>query len=329
MFKKEGIFINFDNTELDKLLRQLRKIEKHRSVSAEKKIRKIYKQILTEIKLFLSDAYINYAIDDKLTFAVLQQHGYYARFIEEVEEKLRGISPQIAKEITKMVERAYQAMYDGSISAVKKAAGSDLLLHQLLDGIQGTTPEIVKRAVENPIPKLKLKDTLKKNRKDIIYNIKREVNTGLLNGDRYSTVAKRISKSLDGDYKKSVRIARTESHRVIEAGHNDANVVMDEKLKGSGYRLVKKWRTVGDERVRPNRGKGKKPSGKYNHVILDGVKAPMHYYFKSESVKTFAPSQSGAAGFDINCRCQIFTELVTDEELEKIKRIYKDNISSG
>ena len=319
--------MNFDNTELDKLLRQLRKIEEHRSVSAEKKIRKIYKQILAELKLFLSDTYINYAIDDKLTYATLQQYGYYGRFIEEVEEKLSGISPQISNEITKTVENAYQAMYDGSIQAVKKAAGSNLLLHQFLDGVQGTTPEIVKRAVENPIPKLTLKDTLEKNRKDIIYDIKREVNTGLLNGDRYTTVAKRISKSLDGDYKKSVRIARTESHRVIEAGHNDANVAMDEKLKGSGYRLIKIWHTMEDERVRPKRGRGKKPKGEYNHIILNNVKAPMNYLFNSEGTKAFAPSQSGKAGFDINCRCSISTELVTDKELEEIKKTYSEYIS--
>lgn len=93
--------MNFDNTKLDKLLRQLRKIKRHRSVSAEKQIRKIYKQILAEIKLFLSDAYINYAINDQLTYATLQQYGYYARFIEEVEEKLSGISSQISNEITK------------------------------------------------------------------------------------------------------------------------------------------------------------------------------------------------------------------------------------
>ena len=319
--------MNFDNTELDKLLRQLRKIEKHRSVSAEKQIRKIYKQILSEIKLFLSDAYINYAINDQLTYATLQQYGYYARFIEEVEEKLSGISPQISNEITKTVEEAYQAMYDGSIRAVKSAAGSNLVLHQVLNGVQGTTPEIIKSAVENPIPKLTLKDTLEKNRKEIIYNIKREVNTGLLNGDRYTTVAKRISKSLDGDYKKSVRIARTESHRVIEAGHNDANVAMDEKLKGSGYRLIKIWHTMQDERVRPKRGLGKKPKGEYNHVILEGVKAPMDYYFVSDHVKTLAPSQSGKAGFDINCRCNLSTALVTDKELEEIKKTYSKYIS--
>lgn len=323
--------MNFDNTQLDKLLRQLRKIEEHRSVAAEKQIRKTYKQILAELKLFLSDAYINYSIDDRLTFAALQQHGYYARFIEEVEEKLSGISPQISNEITKTVEEAYQAMYDGSIQAVKKAAGSNLLLHQFLDGVQGTAPEVVRSAVENNIfddpRKLILKDTLEKNRKDIIYNIKREVNTGLLNGDRYSTVAKRISKSLDGDYKKSIRIARTESHRVIEAGHNDANVAMDEKLKGSGYRLIKIWHTMQDERVRPKRGRGKKPSGAYNHVILDNVKAPMDYYFNSEGTKAMAPSQSGEAGFDINCRCQLSTKLVSDKELEEIKRTYSEHIS--
>ena len=61
---------------------------------------------------------------------------------------------------------------------------------------------------------LTLKDTLEKHRKDIIYAIKRDIGVGLSNGDRYTTMARRISKNLDGDYKKSIRIVRTEAHRV-------------------------------------------------------------------------------------------------------------------
>jgi hypothetical protein len=326
---KGGISIEFNQTKLDKLLRQLRKIEEHRSKAAEKEIRKIYKQILNEIKIFLSDTYSTYAVDDKLTYATLQQYGYYAKFIEEVEQRLNGISPRVSNEIIKVVEKTYEAMHNGMIQAVTLAAGDDKVLHSLLSQVKGTTPEIVKRAVENPIPKLTLKDTLEKNRKEIIYNIKREVNVGLLNGDRYTTVAKRLSKSLDGDYKKAVRIVRTETHRVIEEGHADANQAMDEALKGSGYRMVKVWHTARDERVRPGRGIGKKSKGKYNHVVLEGVKAPMNYYFKSGNVKTLAPSQSGIAGFDINCRCYLTTELVPDKELEEIKIKYADYIAKG
>lgn len=330
-FRYGGIHIDFDNNKLDRLLRQLRKIEEHRSKAAEREIRKIYKQILAEVKLFLSDTYINYAVDDQLTYATLQQYGYYSRFIEEVEEKLSGISPQIANEITKTVEATYAGMYDGAIKAVKKAAGDNLILHEVFSGIEGTTPEIIKRAVENPIPKLTLKDTLEKNRKDIIYNIKREVNTGLLNGDRYTTVAKRLSESLDGDYKKSVRIARTETHRVIEAGHSDADSVLDEKLKGTGYRLVKIWHTMKDQRVRPGRGIGKKKSkGKANHIKMEGVTIPQDKYFILEpGVTTFAPSQSGTARQDINCRCYLSTKLVTDEELKKIEKQYSEFIANS
>ncbi len=45
-----------------------------------------------------------------------------------------------------------------------------------------------------------------------------------MNGDRYSTMAGRIKQSVDGSYKKAIRISRTETHRVREAGNLDAAI---------------------------------------------------------------------------------------------------------
>ena len=304
-------------TNLEKYLYQLRRIEEHRAVASEKEIRKIYKQLLKEINGFLGNIYASYSKDGVLTYADLAQVGMDARFLEEVEQRINGITPQVAKEIQSTVEKSYEACYTGMQEAVKKAAGDREKLQQAFSTVNAVTPDVIKRAVNNPVSGLTLNDTLEKHRKDIIYDIKKHIGVGLSNGDRFTTMAKRISESLDGDYKKSIRIVRTEAHRVRESGYNDAATDINNTLKKgtSGYVMAKTWKTMKDSRVRPNRQKRKK----YNHVKMDGVTIPQDELFKLPSGATcMCPSQTGVAGEDINCRCYLSYDLVLASELTKV-----------
>lgn len=307
-------------SNLEKYLYQLRRIEEHREAAAEKEIRKIYKELLKELNSYLADIYISYSEDDMLTYSDLAKAGIDARFLEEVEQKINGISPTIASQINDTVNATYEACYDGMHNAVVKAAGNRELLKQAFNSVSAVTPDVIKRAVENPVSGLTLKDTLEKHRKEIIYDIKRNIGVGLTNGDRYTTMAKRIAESLDGDYNKSIRIVRTETHRVRESGFNDAATAVNETLKQgtSGYVMAKTWRTMQDNRVRPARAKGK--AKKYNHIKMDGVTVPQDQLFKLPSGATcMCPSQTGVAGEDINCRCYLSYDLVLASELTKVQ----------
>lgn len=307
-------------TKLEKYLFQIRRIEEHREKTAEKEIRKIYKEVLKELNSFLADIYVTYSKDDMLTYANLAAAGMDARFLEEVERHISGITPKISKEITDTVERTYEACYDGMRNAVVKAAGDRELLQQAFATVRACTPDMIRVAVNNPISGLTLKDRLEKHRKDIIYDIKQNIGVGLSNGDRYSTMARRISESLDGDYKKAVRIVRTEAHRARETGNSDAATAINEALlKGtSGYVMAKTWRTMQDERVRPLKAKGKNKL--YNHVKMDGVTIPQTDMFELPSgAKCMCPSQTGVAGEDINCRCYLSYDLVKASELTKVQ----------
>lgn len=305
-------------TNLEKYLYQLRRIEEHREKKAEKEVRKIYKELLKELNGFLGNIYATYSEDDMLHYADLAKAGMDARFLEEVEQRINGISPKVAKEIQETVQQTYEACYDGMRNAVVKAAGNRELLQQAFATVQACTPEVIRAAVNNPVSGLTLKDTLEKHRKEIIYDIKKNIGVGLTNGDRFSTMAGRIAESLDGDYTKAVRIVRTEAHRVRETGFNDAATAIDETLKKgtSGYVMAKTWHTMQDERVRPQKQKRKK----YNHVKMDGVTIKQDELFKLPSGATCkAPSQTGVAGEDINCRCYLSYDLVLASELTKVQ----------
>lgn len=283
---------------------QLRKTEAHRTKEAEAEIRKLYKGLLKDTQQFIAEEYVKFAEDGKLTYEILRANTENARFLAEVEQKLNGISPEVSSAITRTVEDMYTIAYNGMVEAVQKSSTAEEL-RSALQGLQGVTAETIKAAIENPIAGLTLSDTLEKNRKNIIWNIKREIGVGLTTGDRYDTMARRIAKSLDGDYKKAVRIVRTEAGRVREAGHLESGKEINDALKDgtTNMRMVKKWVTMKDGRVRDT------------HSSMNGVTVAMDEEFELPSgVKTMAPKQSGVAAEDINCRCFVKYELVDGQK---------------
>lgn len=314
-----------DEKTLQKRLAELRSKTLREANGSEQEIRRLYKSLLKDLQGFVATEYAQYAQEGKLTYSMLQQKGEYARFISEVTQRLDNITPDIVAETNRVVEEIYDLNYKGMIDAVSNA--KDLPdLERELSSVKATYAETVKRSVTNTViedpSKLVLKEALEYNRQGIVYNIKRQVSMGLVNGDRYDEIAKRISNSLDGDYKKSIRIARTETHRVREQGLNDAAVDCSNAIKNgsSGLIMVKIWRTAQDERVRPNRGKGKKPAKNgADHVSMEGVTVLADEEFELPSGgTTLTPGNSGIANQDINCRCYCSYKLVTEEEYRKL-----------
>lgn len=336
-----------DKATLSELLVEVRRIEAHRQKGAEKKIKQCYELLLKDLHEFLGVSYAKLAEDDVLTYAILQQKGEFARFLDEVVKKVNNITPKAATEITSVVNDVYELAYNGVVKAVA-AADTVGALHTALQALPLVTPEIIKRAVENPISGLTLKDTLEKNRKEIVYNIKREIGTGLTQGDRMSTMAKRITNQVDIDYRKAMTITRTEVHRVREAGNCDSARDISTSLdKGdSGMVMVKIWRTMQDESVRPQRQPYKRKSGVKarkkstaglrsslsgaNHVKMEGATVKADEPFNlGGGVYADAPGGSGVAGHDINCRCYVEYDLLTVAEFEKATgKKYKNPLTS-
>lgn len=304
---------------LEHYLRELRKIEEHREKWCEQNVRRHYKDLMNDLQEFLGVEYAQLAQDDKLTYEILHSKGQYARFIEEVERRTTKFSTKASQEIKDTVQLTYQKCFEGMVDAVEKS-NNYAELKSNLKGLRAVTPDIIKNAVSNTF----LEDALEKNHKAVIYDIKQQIGIGLSQGDRMSTMARRISEQLDKDYKKAIQIARTECHRVREAGYQDASERISQQLinDDSDYVLVKTWKTMQDMAVRPYRKKGKtfiKGKGP-DHVSMHGKTILVDEFFEldgSIKAKAKAPGQSGVAGHDINCRCYLSRDLMTKEEYEK------------
>lgn len=302
---------------LNRYLSTVRRIEEHREQSAVKELKKLYRQLMKEIGERVAESYARYADPETgaIDYAVLHRDGMDVRLLEEIMRSTGIASLEECRIIEQLAKESYAKCYDGMVSAVQRAATDDAL-QESLQTIRAVAPEVIAEAVHNPVNGLTLADRLEKKRGEIIYGIKQSVGVGLSQGDRYDTMTRRIAETLAGAdgaggyYGKAVRIARTEAHRVREAGNSDAAVALQEKAAPAGYQMLKRWNTMKDERVRPNRRyKTKKgwKSGKpgfYNHAAMDGVEIPLDEDFKLPSGASGpAPGKMGVAGEDINCRC--------------------------
>lgn len=301
-----------EQKDLEYYLSQIRRIAEHRETDAEEKIKEVYKKLKADLRHFVADYYADHGEDDRLSFEILNRKRQYARFIEEAVKITDDHLPEIREDIEKAVDDTYKITFDGMTDAVKRSVSSDELKEEL-KGIKAATPEQIRAGVLNDVSGITPEMTYTKDRATFIYELQKQLNIGLANGDRYTTMAKRISQRCDIAYRRSLLIARTETHRVREKGFLDSAEEINGTLESGSdpISLVKTWNSMEDERVRDTE--------KANHRVVDGVSVGVDDVFTLKGgVTAKAPGSSGTAYNDCNCRCFLSYEMKSvDKTSEK------------
>lgn len=309
---------------LNELLYEVRRIEKSRVTLTEKKMQSIYRSLYKDLSAFISDEYVKYADEDgRLFLSYLDGKNKRAKFLENVMKNVDGKSSQVRREMLDLVDATYEKAYKGIANAVKNADDTKKLLSSTDTLVR---PEVLKQAVYNNIDKLTLDAVMEKHRAEIIADIQQTLTVGLMNGDRYETMAKRIQERLGVSYGKASNIARTESHRNIENGLLDGAKETSKIIDKDGDLIyAATWRTMKDERVRPQQRRRTKKgwvttiSGNgANHIKMEGVTIKVGEKFKLEpNVYAECPGMSGTARNDCRCRCFLEYRLMTVAEFAK------------
>ncbi len=306
---------------LNELLYDIRRIEEHREVLTEAKIKKIYKSLMKDLDAFLGDGYRKYAdTDGRFFLSYLDAQNKRASFLNEIVENVDGITPKLKRQIENLIDETYEQTYSGMVEALKQADTAEKLKYITAD--ISVQEDVLKETVNNNVNKLTLPSVLEKHRAEIVYSIQQELAVGLMNGDRYDQMAKRIAEKVNISQTKAMNIARTESHRNIESGFMDCAENIQDGLDGSEYIYAATWRTMKDGNVRPysrRRTKGGwktyKSSNGADHTIMEGVTVKAGEMFDlQDGNETKAPGKSGIAKHDCNCRCFLEYNLMTEKE---------------
>ena len=149
-------------------------------------------------------------------------------------------------------------------------------------------------------------DSLGIDIKELKQVVRTEVSRGLSQAYSYEKMATLIKRASGNSYTNSVRIARTEGHRIT----NEATYNAQMKAKSKGAQIMKQWDATLDGKTRPE------------HQYLDGQIVDVDKPFKdSDGNETMYPGGFGIARLDINCRCVIQQRakwfLNKDEEFAK------------
>lgn len=137
-------------------------------------------------------------------------------------------------------------------------------------------------------------------------DVLREISRGIAQGLSYQEMARNLKNATNVDYNKTLRIAKTEGHRIQQ----EATYNVQKRAIAKGAKVVKQWDSTLDGKTRPT------------HRALDGQIIGVEEYFKSESgYKALYPGNFGIPSEDCNCRCCLLQRAewaLSDEEFTKM-----------
>jgi len=279
--------------QLAKIEKQIwNELEKIEDV-AIKELKKNYTQTLDSIRQELANIYEKYAKDGKLTKAQMTKYNRLSKLKKRLNDiltkELRGVGDTL-KTLQRTqyeesffrhswaLDRAVEANIDWGTINEKAAA-------QSVKRFEDPSHDFYETAIKD------LKDSSKRR-------VQRDITQGIIRGDSYDKMAKRISKTMSKSLKNSMRIARTEGQRAAVEGQQSKYAEAKEK----GVPVTEIWDATNDSRTRPK------------HGALDGKEKQDKGWYVPGIGWIPGPLQSGVASFDINCRCRIRGKVVDIEE---------------
>ena len=137
-------------------------------------------------------------------------------------------------------------------------------------------------------------------------DIMREISRGIAQSLSYQEIARNLKNITNVDYNKSLRIAKTEGHRI----QNESAYNVQKRAIQRGAKVLKQWDSTLDKKTRAT------------HRELDGQIVGVDEYFVSPNGhKALYPGEFGVASEDVNCRCALLQRAewaLSDEEFTKM-----------
>lgn len=242
----------------------------------------------------------------------LQSKIYQLQYQQSLEQQISGYLNILQNENIETVEKFLRKCYeDAFIGNVYSLQQQNIPLLFPIDQTQ------LIQSVMKQTEGYTFSDRLYNNISKLQKVVKSEIIRGLATQLSYAQIARNISDYGEADMNRSMRIARTEGHRV----QNTARLDSMNAAKKKGADIVKQWDATLDGITRPH------------HRQLDGQIRELDEPFEVAGMKVEAPGGFGLASEDCNCRCCVLqrarwavdkgfhtrylgkTENMTDEQL--------------
>lgn len=265
-------------------------------LAAEKKqlnqLKATYKQAADDIanKIKISNGKINVLLKDfdnldEVQKSILQSQIYQRNFQLSLKKQIDGFMKELEKDQYSSVSEYLRQSYDmGYIGTMYDLAGQSIPLIMPID-----QKKVTKAIVHDTKLSKRLYTRLGEDVNRLKKKVAGEISRGIATADSYVNIARNIANGTMAGINKTMRIARTEGHRIQCTAAFDAQYA----AKDAGADIVKQWDATLDGRTRDT------------HRQLDGQIRELDEPFEVYGMEAMFPSDFGDPAEDINCRCAL------------------------
>ena len=261
-----------------------------------KQLEQSYKDAIADI-----DKYILQLLARKDTEnlqSIIYQIKYQEAIKKELESYLKVLHSKNFNTVDEYLKECYEQAHIGTLFDLQ---GQGIPLILPLDQEQMISAITLNSKLSAP-----LYNALGYNVDALKLSVLQEISRGIAQGLSYQEIARNLKNITNVDYNKTLRIAKTEGHRIQQ----EATYNVQKRAIERGANVVKQWDSTLDGKTRPT------------HRVLDGQIVGVDEYFKSESgYKALYPGNFGIPSEDCNCRCCLLQRAkwaLSDEEFTKI-----------
>ena len=286
---------------MNKAQKQVTQAQLNREKQTIKELKQIYQQALKDCEKKISE--LSARTDMENLQSIIYQKQYQEALKAQLEGVLSNLQSNSYATVSDYLTKCYRDGYTGVMYDLQKTG---------IPIIMPIDQAAVVRAIQTD-SKLS-KSLYDKMGEDVTYlkkAVRAEVSRGIANGSTWNEVAGKLSRHMANTpfqkaYNNSIRIARTEGHRIQVQSALDAQHV----AKSKGADIVKQWDATLDGATREH------------HQMLDGQIREVDEPFEVANLKVEAPGMFGLASEDCNCRCCLLQRArwaLDDEELQTLK----------
>ena len=230
--------------------------------------------------------------------SIIYQIKYQEAIKKELESYLKVLHSKNFNTVDEYLKECYEQAHIGTLFDLQ---GQGIPLILPLDQEQMISAITLNSKLSAP-----LYNALGYNVDALKLDVLREISRGIAQGLSYQEMARNLKNVTNVDYNKTLRIAKTEGHRIQQ----EATYNVQKRAIAKGAKVVKQWDSTLDGKTRPT------------HRALDGQIVGVDDYFKSESgYKALYPGNFGIPSEDCNCRCCLLQRAewaLSDEEFTKM-----------
>lgn len=246
-------------------------------------------------------------LSSRTDFENLQSIIYQKQYQQAIKKQLDGILDDLqGKQFTSVADYLQESYKNGYVGVMYD------LSKQGIPIIMPINQEQVVQALQTDSKLSKpLYDRMGEDVQYLKRSVRAELSRGIAQGSSWNEIAVHIAKGMNSPYKKAInntiRIARTEGHRIQQKSALDAQYAAKDK----GADIVKQWDSTLDNKTRPH------------HRRLDGQIRELDEPFTVDGLEASAPGHFGKASEDCNCRCCLLQRAkwaLDQDELDELKK---------